>query len=100
MFDGITNIKSQVNYIIPRGSRLAKRLRFKPLLPPNKLIKKLRDMVGLELVRHGGNHDVYRSAAGKQTTIPRHPKDMKTGTMRSILRELGIPGGLEQFQRS
>jgi predicted RNA binding protein YcfA (HicA-like mRNA interferase family) len=100
MFDGITNIKSQVNYIIPRGSRLASRLRFKPLLPPNKLIKKLRDMVGLELIRHGGNHDVYRSAAGKQTTIPRHPKDMTTGTLRSILRQLGISGGLEQFQRS
>ena len=100
MFDGITNIKSQVNYIIPRGSRLAKRLRFKPLLPPNKLIKKLRDMVGLELVRHGGNHDVYRSAAGKQTTIPRHPKDMKTGTLHKILRELSIPGGLEQFLRA
>lgn len=100
MFDGITNIKSQVNYIIPRGSRLANRLRFKPLLPPNKLVKKLREMVGLELVRHGGNHDVYRSATGKQTVIPRHPKDITTGTLRSILRELGIPGGLAEFQRS
>jgi predicted RNA binding protein YcfA (HicA-like mRNA interferase family) len=100
MFDGISNIKGRVNYILPRGSRLANRLRFKPLLPPNKLVKKLREMVGLELVRHGGNHDVYRSAAGKQTAIPRHPKDITTGTLRSILRELGIPGGLEQFQRS
>jgi hypothetical protein len=37
LFDGIANIKSRVNYVVPRTSPLAARLPFRPLLPPSKV---------------------------------------------------------------
>jgi hypothetical protein len=48
LFRGIANIKSRVNYVLPRNSPIAERLPFKPCLPPNKAVKKLRELVGLE----------------------------------------------------
>ena len=97
MFDGISNIKSRVNYVIPRNSSLAARLPFRPLLPPNRLAKKLKEVANLEFVRHGGNHDVYRTPSGKTTYIPRHPRDLGPGVIRSILREAGLDIGLHEF---
>lgn len=97
MFNGIANIKSRVNYVIPRSSPLAARLPFRPLLPPSKLVKKLEDLAGLEFLRNGGNHDVYRARNGKTIAIPRHPRDLGRGLLRKILREAGLDMGLEQF---
>lgn len=97
MFDGLANIKSRVNYVIPRGSRLAGRLPFRPLLPPSKLVKKLKEVVGLEFVRNGGSHDIYRTRSGRTIPIPRHPGDLGRGLIRKILREAGLEMGLEEF---
>ena len=97
MFNGISNIKSRVNYVIPRSSAFAKRLPFRPLLPPSKLIKKLKAMVHLEFVRSGGNHDIYRTSTGHTVPIPRHPRDLGRGLLRKILREAGLDIGIEEF---
>jgi len=97
LFDGISNIKSRVNYVIPRNSPLAGRLRFRPCLPPNKVIKKLRQLVGLELVREGGRHQVWRTSSGNIVEIPRHPRDLGRGLLRQILRQAGLDMGLEEF---
>lgn len=97
MFNGIANIKSRVNYVIPRSSPLAKRLPFRPLLPPNKLVQKLKSLVGLEFVRNGGNHDIWRTSTGKRVPIPRHQRDLGRGLVRKILREVGLEIGLEEF---
>jgi predicted RNA binding protein YcfA (HicA-like mRNA interferase family) len=97
MFDGIANIKSRVNYLIPRDSPIASRSGFRPLLPPSKLVKKLKELTGLNLLRNGGNHDVYRSASGRTVAIPRHPRDLGRGLLRKILKELNLDMGLEEF---
>ncbi|MDP2662415.1 MAG: type II toxin-antitoxin system HicA family toxin [Dehalococcoidia bacterium] len=100
MFDGISNIKGRVNYVIPRSSPLAARLPFRPMLPPSKLLKKLKEVANLEFVRHGGSHDIYRmSSNGRPISIPRHPRDLGPGLIRSILREAGLDMGLEEFRQ-
>lgn len=99
MFNGISNIKGRVNYVIPKSSPLAARLPFRPLLSPGKLIRKLKDKVGLQFGRHGKRHDVYVTRNGNSVAIPRHPKDLRDGLIRSILRECGLDISLEQFLR-
>lgn len=99
MFNGIANINSRVNYVIPKSSPLAARLPFRPLLPPTKLVKKLRELVDLEFVRNGGKHDIYRIPSGKRIQIPRHPRDLGRGLMRKILRDAGLEMSLEEFMQ-
>jgi hypothetical protein len=38
----------------------------RPLLPPSKVVKKLKELVGLEFDRSGGNHDIYKTPSGKK----------------------------------
>ena len=56
----------------------------------NELLKLLKKN-NCTLVRHGSNHDIwYSSATEKQFAVPRHKKEIKTGTANSILRDAGI----------
>jgi predicted RNA binding protein YcfA (HicA-like mRNA interferase family) len=64
------------------------------------VVKKLRDLVGLEKVREGGRHEVWKMAAGNFVEIPRHARDLGRGLLRSILRQAGIDTGLEEFLRA
>jgi predicted RNA binding protein YcfA (HicA-like mRNA interferase family) len=100
LFDGIANIKSNVNYILSRRSPLAARLPFRPCLPPRNLIKKLRDLVGLEKVREGSRHEVWKTAAGHIVEIPRHARDLGRGLLRNILHQAGVDMGLDEFLRT
>jgi predicted RNA binding protein YcfA (HicA-like mRNA interferase family) len=100
LFDGNSNIKSRVNYIIGLNSPILNRINFRPCLPPNKLIKKLKRLVGLELVREGGRHQVWKTSAGKTVEIPRHPRDLGNGLLRKILNQVGLNMGLEEFLAS
>ena len=100
LFHGIADIKSRVNYVVPRSSPIAARLPFRPSLPPRKLVKKLRDLVGLEKVREGGRHEVWKTSDGRIVEIPRHPRDLGRGLLRSILRQAGVDMGLDEFLRA
>ncbi len=100
LFHGISTIKSRVNYVIHRNSPIAARLPFRPCLPPNKLVKKLREMVGLILVREGGRHQVWKTTSGRLVEIPRHPRDLGRGLLRKILTQAGIQMGLDEFLRT
>lgn len=97
LFDGISNIKGHVNYIIPRNSPLAKRLPFRPCLPPNRVIAKLQKLVGLQLVRQGANHEIWKTSTGRIVQIPRHPRDLGRGLLRQIIKQVGLTMGLEEF---
>lgn len=99
MFAPIANIRNRVNYMIPRNSPLVARLSIRPLLPPNKLIKKLKDMIGLQFVRHGGSHDIYRAPNGQSIPIPRHPRDLSRGLIQGILRQAGLNMSLAEFMQ-
>lgn len=97
LFDGISNIKGRVNYIVSRSAPLISRARFRPLLPPSKLVKKLAEYGVFDFVRHGAAHDIYRAGNGAMVPIPRHPRDMNKGTVKKILREAGVPLSLTEF---
>ena len=46
-------------------------------------------------ISEGGNHTKVR-INGKQTVVPRHASDLKTGTLRGILKQIGVtPDDLE-----
>lgn len=44
---------------------------------------------GAVLVRHGSSHDIYERD-GKTTQVPRHCKELGTGIVNSMLKDLGI----------
>jgi mRNA interferase HicA len=53
-------------------------------------LKRLSTRRGWEFeVTEGGSHTKLR-LNGRRSTIPRHATDMKTGTLRGILKQLGI----------
>lgn len=55
---------------------------------------KRRDLVALLLragfkEEHGGSHDKFKHANGREVTVPRH-REIKNGMARIILRQAGI----------
>ena len=50
------------------------------------LLRKLREL-GCEPVRQRGSHQIWR-CGNCQTVIPLHARDIPTGTLRSIERDL------------
>ena len=56
-----------------------------------ELSRKLRAL-GCVLKRHGkGSHEIWQnSAVSRSAVIPNHPGDIPTGTLRAILKQLGI----------
>ena len=56
----------------------------------NELLKILKK-AGCTLIRHGSNHDIwYSTVTEKHFAVPRHKKEIKTGTATAILRDAGI----------
>lgn len=100
LFNGNTNIKSRINYLVPKDSPINARLPgLRPVLPPRKLVKKLGKLVGLRHVRSGANHEIFESRDGRRTQIPRHNKDLKKGLVKGILKDLGLDISLDEFQQ-
>ena len=62
-----------------------------------KLIKKLKKVVGLKFVRHGGRHDIWVTKDGREIPIPRHPGDLGRGLVRDIISQAGMSVGLREF---
>ena len=64
-----------------------------------EVARKLRAF-GFAFDRPGpGSHEVWRNAAtGRKVTLPHHSRDMAEGTLRAILREVGI--NLEDFLKA
>ena len=57
----------------------------------SELLKKLKKEAGVKFVRHGGEHDVYYSPiTGKEFAVPRHKREVPTGTFNSILKDAGL----------
>ena len=56
----------------------------------SEMIKKLKE-AGCIIIRHGGNHDVWRSPkTGKDFTVWRHSKEIPTGTANKIMKDAGL----------
>ena len=45
----------------------------------------------IKLTKHGAKHDDYYSPiTGKIVRVPRHKKEIKTGTLHSIYKDAGL----------
>jgi predicted RNA binding protein YcfA (HicA-like mRNA interferase family) len=67
---------------------------------PADLLRRLRRLAtrrGWDIeVTEGSNHTKVR-LNGRRATVPRHAADMKTGTLRGVLKQLGLSAAdLEQ----
>ena len=101
LFHPMANIRSRVNYLVPKGSTLFDRISgVRPALPANKAIKKLEKLAGLKLVKHGSNHDIYEASNGHKVPIPRHRKDLGKGLLLDILKQAGLDISWSEFHRA
>lgn len=57
----------------------------------NELVRALRRL-GCELKRQSkGSHEIWQhTKTGNTTVVPRHPGDLPLGTLRAILKGLGL----------
>ena len=55
------------------------------------IVKRLKEL-GLQFDRQArGSHEIwFNPATHRYTTIPNHPGDMPEGTLRAILKQVGI----------
>ena len=100
-FSGIGRITSRVNYVVSRHSPLVARnrldLRF---ITYADLTRKLRER-GCRFLRDGkGSHEMWQGATGGRFPVPRHPGDLRTGTLAGIIKQAGLKVSLEEFMRA
>ena len=55
---------------------------------PRQIIKVL-EKTGFKFIRQKGSHKLYRKGSNR-VTIPYHNRDLKPGTLKSILKQAGI----------
>jgi predicted RNA binding protein YcfA (HicA-like mRNA interferase family) len=69
-------------------------------LKPNDLLRRLRRLAnkrGWDIEETEGANHTKLMLNGNRTTIGRHPSDLKTGTLRAILKQLDLkPSDLEE----
>lgn len=61
-----------------------------PVIKDKDLIKFLVKIGFLEHPEKGTSHLIFKHPDGRRTTVARHSKDIPTGTLRSILRDINI----------
>lgn len=59
-----------------------------PALKPREAIRAL-ERAGFKFIRQKGSHHIYiKESVG--ITVPYHTKDLKTGTLRHIIKQSGL----------
>jgi predicted RNA binding protein YcfA (HicA-like mRNA interferase family) len=90
-FLGIARITSRVKYIIHKDSPLIRRkllnIRF---LRYAELKKKLEKIAKCFEVRHEGGHIIWENPFGNRFPVPRHPGDLRKGTLAKIIKQAGL----------
>lgn len=59
-------------------------------LPYREVIKKLRKLGFAFRRATGGSHEIWWNESTKKTCVVPHHKEVKAGTLRSILRQAGL----------
>jgi len=67
-----------------------------PVVKPNQVIKALQ-RAGFIIVRQTGSHIrlIHQTESHRRVSIPFHNKDLKRGTLKSILRQANL--SIEEF---
>ena len=64
---------------------------------PEEVIRVI-EKLGFKRIRQSGSHAVFRHQDGRWTTVPIHKgKDVARGTLRKILKDIGI--SIEEFNQ-
>lgn len=53
-------------------------------------VERVAGKLGFVFSRSSGSHRIYKHPDGRRTTIAFHAKDVKMGTLRGIIEDLGI----------
>jgi predicted RNA binding protein YcfA (HicA-like mRNA interferase family) len=68
-----------------------------PSVKPKK-ISRLAEKLGFVFDRQKGSHAVYyRSGDQRRIVIPMHNKDLKPGTLRGLISDMGL--SVEEFKK-
>ena len=67
----------------------------KPNPSKPKAVERLIKKLGFAESGGSGSHRVYKHRDGRRTTIAFHAKDIKTGTLRQIISDVGLT--VEEF---
>lgn len=101
---GFSNIRSRVNYLIPKGSQLIQRipLEVHPRLTKRELLQGLKSLIhDLEVIPPRGKHTLKVKRPGMRAVpIPVHPGDISTGTLSKIIKQLGLDMNINQFTKA
>lgn len=100
-FSGIGRITSRVNYIVSRHSPLVARQRLDlRFITYADLTRKLGER-GCSFIRQAkGSHEWWKGATGNGFSVPRHPGDLKKGTLAGIIKRAGLNISLDEFMRA
>lgn len=98
-FSGISRVTSRVNYLVKKDSSLAARLNLNlRYLRYRDLRQKLIEVGGCQYVRDGkGGHEIWQSPQGHRFPVPRHPGDLRQGTLAKIIKEAGLQMSISRF---
>ena len=60
-------------------------------------VQRVLEQLGFKRRRQRGSRAVYRHGVGRYTTGPMHRRDLPLGTLRQILKDIGLAP--EEFER-
>lgn len=63
---------------------------------PERMVRILEHL-GFKLIRQRGSHAFYRHPDGRATVVPMHRGDLPRGTIREILKDVGI--SVEEYEK-
>jgi predicted RNA binding protein YcfA (HicA-like mRNA interferase family) len=92
-------INGRINFLVPKKSPISDRISLNGrFLSTKEIVKKLTKSVGLKEIRKGkGSHTRFQASNGNSTTIPLQKNDMPIGTLKSILKDLGLKTSIHEF---
>lgn len=99
-FQGIARIGSRVNYLVRRGSPLSQRGTLGRSAPIRyREVAMALAELGCRQVDGGrGSHEKWANPTGASFPVPRHPGDLKRGTLKAIFKQAGRPMSFTEIQ--
>lgn len=97
-FTGISRVNSRVNYMVRRDSQLFTRISGRGhFLRYRDVAERLKKLAACTQVRQEGSHVIWQKPDGKTFPVPRHPRDIATGTLKAVIRQAGLDMSVSQF---
>jgi predicted RNA binding protein YcfA (HicA-like mRNA interferase family) len=97
-FSGISRVHSRVNYAIRRESSLGTRVRTRGYhLRYREVEERLHKFASCTVVRQKGGHEIWQNPDGHRLPVPRHPGDLRIGTLQNIIRQAGLEMSVSEF---